>query len=50
MKVLITGAAGQVGRALADSSPAAAQLTGMSHQQLDVGDVAAVASCVQELR
>ena len=50
MKVLITGAAGQVGRALADSSPPAAQLTGMSHQQLDVGDVAAVASCVQELR
>ncbi|MBV8854469.1 MAG: dTDP-4-dehydrorhamnose reductase [Sinobacteraceae bacterium] len=50
MKVLITGAAGQVGRALADSSPPAAQLTGMSHQQLDIGDVAAVASCVQELR
>ncbi|MBV9914840.1 MAG: dTDP-4-dehydrorhamnose reductase, partial [Sinobacteraceae bacterium] len=50
MKVLITGAAGQVGRALADSSPPAAQLTGMSHQRLDVGDVAAVASCVQELR
>ena len=50
MKVLITGAAGQVGRALADSSPPAAQLTGMSHQQLDIGDVAAVAGCVQELR
>ncbi len=50
MKVLITGAAGQVGRALVDSSPAAAQLTATSHQQLDIGDAEAVGTCVQELR
>lgn len=50
MKVLITGAAGQVGRALVDSSPAAAHLNSMSHQQLDIGDAEAVGSCVRELR
>jgi dTDP-4-dehydrorhamnose reductase len=50
MRVLITGAAGQVGRALVDSSPAAAQLTATSHQQLDIGDAEAVGTCVQELR
>ncbi len=50
MKVLITGATGQVGRALVDSSPEATHLSSMSRQQLDIGDAEAVGSCVRELR
>lgn len=42
MKALITGAGGQLGRALAASAPADIQLIPLSSAQLDIGDRAAV--------
>ncbi|MGQ3100379.1 MAG: dTDP-4-dehydrorhamnose reductase [Sphingopyxis solisilvae] len=42
MKALITGAGGQLGRALAASAPAGIQLIPLSSAQLDIGDRAAV--------
>jgi dTDP-4-dehydrorhamnose reductase len=46
MKVLVTGASGQVGRALLDSAPAHAELRALQHGALDIGDAAAVNACV----
>jgi len=42
MKVLLTGAAGQVGRALQASKPADVELRALSRQELDISDEAAV--------
>lgn len=42
MKVLITGANGQLGRALAARAPASAELIALTSAQLDIGDRAAV--------
>ena len=42
MKVLVTGAGGQVGRELAGTAPAGVAVTAVSHADLDIGDPAAV--------
>ena len=42
MKVLITGAHGQVGRSLLATVPEAVTAIGLSHAELDIGDAAAV--------
>ena len=47
MKVLIAGAAGQVGRALVDSAPTAIEVVKCSHQGRDVADEQAVLSCIR---
>jgi dTDP-4-dehydrorhamnose reductase len=44
MKVLVTGATGQVGRALMASAPAHATCSGLSHAELDIGSEEAVAA------
>jgi len=49
VKVLITGAHGQVGRALTNRAPAGAELTTLAHQDLDIGDERAVGSFVEKL-
>lgn len=45
MRVLITGARGQVGRALIASAPSAVRLLALGHEDLDIADEAAVAAC-----
>jgi len=50
VKVLITGAGGQLGRALIALAPAGAAVSGVSHQQLDIADAAAVHSTLHEFR
>src|SRR5581483_7867426 len=50
MKVLITGAAGQVGRALLDSAPGGLEILGQTHKELDIVDARAVMAHVQGLR
>jgi dTDP-4-dehydrorhamnose reductase len=45
---LITGAAGQVGRALSMSAPAATELVRLSHAELDIGDGECVLAAVRE--
>ena len=47
MKVLIAGAAGQVGRALVDSAPTPIEVVKCSHQGLDVADERAVMTCIR---
>jgi dTDP-4-dehydrorhamnose reductase len=42
LTVLITGAGGQVGRALLHTAPATFQVSGVSHGELDIGDAKAV--------
>ncbi len=49
MKVLITGATGQVGRALLSTAPAGAAITATGSAALDIGDTDAVARCVQSI-
>ena len=46
MRVLITGAAGQVGRALQAMAPAHAEIRAFTRQQLDISDAAAVREAV----
>lgn len=48
MKVLITGAEGQVGRALLECRPAGAQAIGCRHADLDITDAEAVCNRVRE--
>jgi len=47
VKILIAGAAGQVGRALVDSAPPPIEVVRCSHQDLDVADELAVLSCIR---
>jgi dTDP-4-dehydrorhamnose reductase len=47
VKVIITGAAGQVGRALLKSVPATSTAIGLTRAQLDIGDAQAVMNAVQ---
>lgn len=47
MKVLITGAGGQVGRALLRAAPANVEVVACAHAQLNIGDEAQVRSCVR---
>jgi dTDP-4-dehydrorhamnose reductase len=42
MKILVTGARGQVGRALISAAPAGEQLQAVGHAELDIGDAHAV--------
>jgi dTDP-4-dehydrorhamnose reductase len=46
LKVLLTGASGQVGRALIDSVPSGVQLSAFTRAQLDITDPAAVHAAV----
>jgi dTDP-4-dehydrorhamnose reductase len=50
VKVLVSGASGQVGRALLDAVPAGIQAVGLSRQELDITDDRAVLECVQRHR
>ncbi len=50
MKVLITGAGGQVARALLASVPTGIVAEGLSRPQLDIADERAVADCLQRVR
>jgi dTDP-4-dehydrorhamnose reductase len=50
VKVLITGAAGQVGRALLKTIPATSTAIGLTRAQLDIGDAQAVMNVVQSER
>jgi dTDP-4-dehydrorhamnose reductase len=50
MKVLVTGAHGQVGRALIASAPAETEVVAVGHADLDIGDAAAVDRLLGELQ
>jgi dTDP-4-dehydrorhamnose reductase len=50
MKALITGAGGQLGRALQAAAPADVEFRGVSHAECDVADRAAVTRTLQEVR
>ena len=50
MKVIITGAGGQVGRALLRTIPATSNVVGLTRGQLDIGDRQAVMAVVQAER
>ncbi|MGO9802495.1 MAG: dTDP-4-dehydrorhamnose reductase [Steroidobacteraceae bacterium] len=50
MRVLITGATGQLGRALAAAAPAGTQLKACSHAELDIADEAAVGALFRDFR
>jgi dTDP-4-dehydrorhamnose reductase len=50
MRVLICGAGGQLGRALAACAPAGLEVTALDRADLDIGDAAAVAAAVASLR
>lgn len=49
MKVLITGAGGQLGHALQECAPEGARVTALGHAMLDIGDAAAVAHAVADI-
>lgn len=46
MKVLVTGAGGQLGQALRASAPDGAQIVALGHSDLDIGDAAQVSAVV----
>ena len=50
MNVLITGAGGQLGRALVALAPANETVRGLRHEQLDIADAPAVDSVLREFR
>src|SRR5690348_15748081 len=50
MKVLITGAEGQVGRALIELNEPGATLAAVSHTELDITDRAKVVDCLRRHR
>lgn len=50
MKVLVTGASGQLGRALATSIPTGVRLLAVTRAELDIGDLASVQRCVKEFQ
>lgn len=50
MRVLVTGAGGQVADALVHLRPASAAVTALGHRELDVGDPAMVERTVRELK
>ena len=50
MKVVVTGAEGQVGRALLESAPAAARVAGLSRRDLDITNVHAVRASLERER
>jgi dTDP-4-dehydrorhamnose reductase len=50
MKVLITGASGQVGRALIEAAPAGVSVLARSHAELDITDADAVRGALEQAR
>lgn len=50
MRVVVTGAAGQVGRALRDTCPNDVTMVGLPREQLDLGNHSAIAGTMKELR
>jgi len=48
VRVLVTGAGGQVGRRLATAAPAEIQVLATSHKELDIGDASAVSQYVRQ--
>lgn len=48
-KVLITGAAGQLGRSLLQRTPDGAVSVGLDRSQLDISDAAATLACIEEI-
>lgn len=50
MRALITGASGQVGRALLQATPGHTELHAFTRQQLDISDAAAVRAAIQSLQ
>ncbi len=50
MRVLITGAGGQLGRALIALAPGDSTVLALSHERLDIADVAAVDAALREFR
>ncbi|MFC3098024.1 dTDP-4-dehydrorhamnose reductase [Alteraurantiacibacter palmitatis] len=50
MKVLVTGSAGQLGRALQTSAPPACEVTAVDRAELDLADAAAVGAFVHGLK
>ncbi len=48
MKVLIAGAAGQLGRALQRTAPAGTTIVALTRQQLDIGEERLVSECVRQ--
>jgi dTDP-4-dehydrorhamnose reductase len=50
VRVLVTGALGQVGAALSESVPAGVTLQALTHQELDIADAQAVDRVIGELR
>ncbi len=50
MRVLLTGARGQVGGTLLESAPGGSSVLGLSHADLDIADGEAVRACVAEHR
>src|ERR1700761_1987387 len=50
VKVLVTGAAGQVGQALTKSAPAGTQIIGCTHKELDIGSATAVDESIRRLQ
>ena len=50
MKVLVTGAAGQLGRALVALAPGDTSVLGVSHEQLDIAEAVAVESALRRFR
>jgi dTDP-4-dehydrorhamnose reductase len=50
MKVLVTGAGGQVGRAFASRGPAGAEIVALAHADLDITDASAVREAVDRYR
>ena len=49
MKVLVTGAGGQVGQALSLSAPSDVELHALAHTELDIADESAVAAAISAL-
>jgi len=50
MKVLVTGANGQVGRALLRARPSDVEFVGLTHHELDIADDQVVAACLRQHR
>jgi dTDP-4-dehydrorhamnose reductase len=50
MKALVTGAGGQLGRALAASAPAGVELVALGRADLDLADIPAIRQCVASHR
>ena len=49
MRVLLTGAGGQVGQAVIAAAPSAVRLTALGHRDLDIGDETAVSGRCEPL-